>query len=173
MSEQTKIYLKVLLFFIFFMSSTIVLFTATAYSNEVNAYDLGNGYTAVKNNVLSRLVENEKMLEVYKEEVEYYKQALEDIKSLQSDRYVIQSERISVLKDTITVKDDIIILKDMNIENYKNLYDMKTDELRTVKRKTLLDKLLVLGIGVYGVSQIDDTSGKVAVGAATLTFVLK
>jgi hypothetical protein len=44
------------------------------------------------------------------------------------------------------------------------LYDIKSAEVRTLKRKTLLDKTSCIRIGAYGVSQIDDTGGQIAVG---------
>lgn len=137
------------------------------------SYDLKNGYIAVRSDVFNKLVENDKLLEIYKEEAKYYKESLTELKELQSERFTIQDQRIFVLKETVAVKDDIIALKDKNVENYKSLYDIKSAEVRTLKRKTLLDKLLVLGIGAYGVSQIDDTGGQIAVGAATLSFILK
>lgn len=152
----------------------LLLQTNTVYSKDLPvSYDLKNGYTAVRNDVLNKLVENDKLIDVYKEEATYYKESLAELKELQSERFTIQNERIYVLKETISVKDDIINLKDKNIDNYKSLYDIKSAEVRTLKRKTLLDKLLVLGIGAYGVSQIDDTGGQIAVGAATLSFILK
>lgn len=152
----------------------LLLQTNTVYSKDLPvSYNLKNGYTAVRNDVLNKLVENDKLIDVYKEEATYYKESLAELKELQSERFTIQNERIFVLKETISVKDDIINLKDKNIDNYKSLYDIKSTEVRTLKRKTLLDKLLVLGIGAYGVSQIEDTGGQIAVGAATLSFILK
>ena len=152
----------------------ILLFSTTAFSNSNQpAYKLNEQYTAVRNDVFTKLVENDKLLDVYKEEVSYLKTSLEELRNLQSERYTIQSERIDVLKETVLVKDDIIALKDKNVENYKALYDIKSAEVRKVKRDSLLDKLLVLGLGAAAASNVDDNGAKAAIGIATLTFVLK
>ena len=150
----------------------VFLFSATAFSNQP-AYKLNEQYTAVRNDVFTKLIENDKLLDVYKEEVSYLKTSLEELRGLQSERYTIQSERIDVLKETVLVKDDIIALKDKNVENYKALYDIKSAEVRKVKRDSLLDKLLVLGLGAAAASNVDDNGAKAAIGIATLTFVLK
>ena len=150
----------------------VFLFSTTAFSNQP-AYKLNEQYTAVRNDVFTKLVKNDKLLDVYKEEVSYLKTSLEELRNLQSERYTIQSERIDVLKETVLVKDDIIALKDKNVENYKALYDIKSAEVRKVKRDSLLDKLLVLGLGAAAASNVDDNGAKAAIGIATLTFVLK
>lgn len=150
----------------------ILLFSTTAFSNQP-AYKLNEQYTAVRNDVFTKLVENDKLLDVYKEEVEYLKTSLEELRGLQSERYKIQSERIDVLRETVAVKDDIIKLKDKNVENYQALYDIKSAEVRKAKRETLLDKILVLGLGAVAASNVDDDGAKAAIGIATLTFVLK
>ncbi len=156
-----------------FLSVLIVIMFATVSFANQPAYKLNDHYTAVRNDVFTKLVESDKLLEVYREEVEYLKSALEDLRGLQSERYAIQSERIDVLRETIAVKDDIIVLKDKNVDNYKALYDIKSAEVRKAKRDTLIDKLLVLGLGAVAVSNVDDNTAKAAVGVATLTFVLK
>ena len=150
----------------------VFLFSTTAFSNQP-AYKLNEQYTAVRNDVFTKLVENDKLLDVYKEEVEYLKTSLEELRGLQSERYKIQSERIDVLRETVAVKDDIIKLKDKNVENYQALYDIKSAEVRKAKRETLLDKILVLGLGAVAASNVDDDGAKAAIGIATLTFVLK
>ena len=150
----------------------VFLFSATAFSNQP-AYKLNEQYTAVRNDVFTKLIENDKLLDVYKEEVSYLKTSLEELRNLQSERYTIQSERIDVLRETVAVKDDIIKLKDKNVENYQALYDIKSAEVRKAKRETLLDKILVLGLGAVAASNVDDDGAKAAIGIATLTFVLK
>lgn len=137
------------------------------------AYDLGNGYTAVENTTFDQLIENDKLVDLLKQERDYYKEVYEKAKVLNADKDKIQDERINVLHDTIGLQKQIIDFKDMNINNYKTLYEMKSDEVKKYKAKSLLDKALVLGLGAWAVSEVDDTSTKIGMGALTLTYVFK
>jgi hypothetical protein len=137
------------------------------------AYDLGNGYTAVRVDVFDKLVEHDKLYELYKEEVEYNKKKWEELKELTGKKDEIQEERILVLKDTIGLQDKIIEHKDSIITDAKTLYQMKADEVKKYKVKSIWDKALVLGLGAWAISEIDDSSTQMGIGLLTATFVLK
>lgn len=151
-------------------SVLLVILTSTVSfaNNSVAVYDLENGYTAVRNDVFDQLVENDELLAVYKEEAEYYKSTLEQYMALSDERKDIQEARIVLLKDTIGIKDEIISYKDSQIDNYSQLYQIKSAEADKRVFKNWFDKLLLVSIGAYAVSQIDDDSGKAAVGAVTI-----
>ena len=65
----------------------VFLFSTTAFSNQP-AYKLNEQYTAVRNDVFTKLVENDKLLDVYKEEVSYLKTSLEELRNLQLLQYL-------------------------------------------------------------------------------------
>jgi len=157
----------------------IALFLMFSFGEKANAteqpaaYDLGNGYTAVRVDVFDKLVEHDKLYELYKEEVEYNKKKWEELKELTGKKDEIQEERILVLKDTIGLQDKIIEHKDSIITDAKTLYQMKADEVKKYKTRSLVDKLFVLGLGAYAVSQIDDSATKFGVSGLTLAIVFK
>ncbi|HQQ39705.1 MAG TPA: hypothetical protein PKY72_05350 [Bacilli bacterium] len=139
-----------------------------AYSQSTAVYDLGNGYTAVRNDIFDQWVENDELLDVYREEAEYYKKTLEQFMALSDEKGDIQEARIVLLKDTIYLKDEIINYKDSQIENYNQLYQIKSVEANKRVFSNWFSKLLLLGMGAYAVSEIDDTAGRAAVGALTI-----
>jgi len=146
----------------------VVISVTPVLANSIPVYDLGDGYTAVRNDVFDQLVDNDKLLEVYKEEAEYYKSTLEQYMALSNERKDIQEARIVLLKDTVRVKDEIISYKDSQIDNYSQLYQIKSAEANKRVFKNWFDKLLLVSVGAYAVSEIDDDSGKAAVGAVTI-----
>lgn len=154
--------------------SLLLLFSGSALANDKpSAYDLGNGYTAVENTVFDELVQHDKLYELYKEELEYNKKTMAELKELTGKKDEIQDQRILVLKDTIGLQDKIIEHKDSIITDTKVLYQMKADEVKKYKTKSLLDKLLVLGLGAWAISEIDDTGTQIGLGMLTATIVLK
>jgi len=159
--------MKKLFMIVILILGFILIFQTQAWSQPV-VYDLGNGYTAVENNLFDQFVKNEKLIELYKEDIAYKNDVIEKLKLLHGQSDNIQEQRIEVLKDTLGLKDNIIELKDQNIENYKNLYVMKSDEVNKYKFKNWFDKILVAALGAYAVSEIDDNTGKAAVSAITV-----
>lgn len=157
----------------YFISLIILflIFTGCSYAAQPAVYDLGNGYTAVRNNVFDKLVENDKLLELMKEERDYYKKTLDQYIALEEQKSRIQEERIAVLKDTIEVKNSIIELKDDNLQNWEKLYNIEKAEVRSLKIKKTWEKILTLGLGAYAFSQLDDSSDKAVVGGLTLYLV--
>jgi hypothetical protein len=137
------------------------------------AYDLGNGYTAVQSEIFDELVKNDKLVDLYKQELEYNKKKWEELKELTAKKDEIQEERILVLKDTIGLQDQIIEHKDSIITDAKVLYEMKADEVKKYKAKSIWDKALVLGLGAWAISEIDNSSTQIGLGLLTATFVLK
>lgn len=137
------------------------------------AYDLGNGYTAVENSVFDTLTQHDMLLDLRDKEIAYYKQTIAQLKELNDKKDNIQESRIAVLKDTLVLKDQVIALKDENIAGYKALYEAKSAEVKKYKTRSLVDKLFVLGLGAYAVSQIDDSATKFGVSGLTLAIVFK
>ncbi len=137
------------------------------------AYDLGNGYTAVQSDVFDELVKNDKLVDLYKKEIEYNKKKLEELKLLTAKKDEIQEQRISLLKDTIDLQNQTISHKDSIINTTKVLYNMKSEEVNKYRTKNLIDKLLVLGLGAWAISETDNSSTKVGMGLLTAAFVLK
>ncbi|MDD3263442.1 MAG: hypothetical protein PHT94_00940 [Candidatus Nanoarchaeia archaeon] len=159
--------------FLVFLVNFFSYFAGMSYSNEKPVYKLNNNYIAVREDIFNDLVTSQKLLDQYKEDSEYLNKTIEELRKLHQERNIIQDERIDVLKKTVDLKDQIIEYKDMNVNNYKMLYDVKAEEVRKQKQKTLMDKLFTLGLGAFAVSQIDDSSSKTAVGVLTLAIVLK
>lgn len=142
----------------------LIIITATPIAaNNIPVYDLNNGYTAVRNDVFDQLVENDQLLEIYQQETEYYKSTLEQYMFLSDERKEIQEARIILLKDTIGIKDQIIEYKDTQINNYNQLYQIKSAEANRRVFKNWFDRFLLLAVGAYAVSQIDDDTGRAAV----------
>jgi len=142
-------------------------------ANKPIAYDLGNGYTAVQSKVFDELVKNDKLVDLYKRELEYNKKKWEELKELTTKKDEIQEKRIMVLKDTIDFQNQVIEHKDSIINNTRVLYQLKADEVKKYKTKSLMDKLLVLGLGAWAISEIDSTGTQIGIGMLTATFVLK
>ena len=150
----------------------ILLFTFSGCSYAQPAvYDLGNGYTAVRNDVFDKLVENDKLLDLAKEEAEYYKETLDQYIKLTEQKDEIQDSRIQVLKETLVLKDQIISYKDDNIQNWESLYNIKKDEVNSLKTKSIWEKILTVGLGAYAFSQLDDSTDKAIVGGLTIYLV--
>lgn len=150
----------------------ILLFTFSgcSYAQPV-AYDLGNGYTVVRNDVFDKLVENDKLLELAQEEAKYYKETLDQYIKLTEQKDEIQNNRIQVLKETLVLKDQIISYKDNNIQNWESLYNIKKDEVNSLKTKSIWKKILTIGLGAYAFSQLDDSTDKAIVGGLTIYLV--
>jgi len=146
----------------------VVISVTPVLANSIPVYDLGDGYTAVRNDVFDQLVENDQLLDVYKQEVVYYKNTLEQYMVLSDERKDIQDARIVLFKETIDIKDQIIEYKDSQIENYSQLYQIKSAEANRRVFKNWFDRFLLLAVGAYAVSQIDDNTGKAAVSAITV-----
>ncbi len=146
------------------------IITGCSYAQPA-AYDLGNGYTAVRNDVFDKLVENDKLLELAQEEVKYYKETLDQYIKLTEQKDEIQDSRIQVLKETLVLKDQIISYKDDNIQNWESLYNIKKDEVNSLKTKSIWEKILTVGLGAYAFSQLDDSTDKAIVGGLTIYLV--
>ena len=157
--------------FVFSVLILLFIFNGCSYAAQPAVYDLGNGYTAVRNDVFDKLAENDKLLELMKEERDYYKNTLDQYIALEEQKSRIQEERIAVLKDTIEVKNSIIELKDDNLQNWEKLYNIEKAEVRSLKIKKTWEKILTLGLGAYAFSQLDDSSDKAVVGGLTLYLV--
>lgn len=151
----------------------ILLFTFSgcSYAAQPAVYDLGNGYTAVRNDVFDKLVENDKLLDLAKEEAEYYKKTLDQYIKLTEQKDEIQDNRIVVLKETLELKDNIISYKDDNIQNWQSMYNIKEAEVRSLKTKNVWEKILTVGLGAYAFSQLDDSTDKAVVGGLTIYLV--
>jgi len=149
----------------------VIIFSRNAYAAQPATYDLGNGYTAVRNDVFDKLVENDRLIDLIKEERDYYKKTLEEFMTLEEQKSRIQEERIAVLKDTIEVKNSIIELKDDNLQNWEKLYNMEKAEVRSLKIKKTWEKILTLGLGAYAFSQLEDSTDKAVVGSLTVYLV--
>ena len=150
----------------------LILFIITGCSYAQPAvYDLGNGYTAVRNDVFDKLVENDKLLDLAKEEAEYYKKTLDQYIKLTEQKDEIQDNRIIVLKETLELKDNIISYKDDNIQNWQSMYNIKEAEVRSLKTKNVWEKILTVGLGAYAFSQLDDSTDKAIVGGLTIYLV--
>ena len=151
----------------------ILLFTFSgcSYAAQPAVYDLGNGYTAVRNDVFDKLVENDKLLDLAKEEAEYYKKTLDQYIKLTEQKDEIQDNRIIVLKETLELKDNIISYKDDNIQNWQSMYNIKEAEVRSLKTKNVWEKILTVGLGAYAFSQLDDSTDKAIVGGLTIYLV--
>lgn len=157
----------------YFISLIILflIFTGCSYAAQSAVYDLGNGYTAVRNDVFDRLVENDKLLELAQEEAKYYKETLDQYIKLTEQKDEIQNNRIQVLKETLVLKDQIISYKDNNIQNWESLYNIKKDEVNSLKTKSVWEKILTVGLGAYAFSQLDDSTDKAIVGGLTIYLV--
>lgn len=150
----------------------LILFIITRCSYaQLVAYDLGNGYTAVRNDIFDKLVENDKLLELAQEEAKYYKETLDQYIKLTEQKDEIQDSRIQVLKETLALKDQIISYKDDNIQNWESLYNIKKDEVNSLKTKSIWKKILTIGLGAYAFSQLDDSTDKAIVGGLTIYLV--
>ena len=90
---------------------------------------------------------------------------------MQKEKDDLQDKRIGILKDTIIVKNEIITLKDENINNYKSLYTIKSNEVRKIKTKSIWQKVLTVGLGAWAISEMDDDNARYGVGALTLYLV--
>lgn len=145
-------------------------FNGCSYAQPA-VYDLGNGYTAVRNDVFDTLVENDRLLELAREEARYYKETLDEYIRLAEQKDAIQDSRIEVLKETLVLKDQIISYKDDNLQNWESLYNIKRDEVRSLKTKSVWEKILTLGLGAYAFSQLDDSTDKAVVGGLTVYLV--
>lgn len=159
-----KINISLIVMLIFF------IITGCSYAQPV-VYDLGNGYTAVRNDVFDKLVENDKLLELAQEEAKYYKETLDQYIKLTEQKDEIQDSRIQVLKETLVLKDQIISYKDDNIQNWESLYNIKKDEVNSLKTKSIWEKILTIGLGAYAFSQLDDSTDKAIVGGLTIYLV--
>lgn len=148
----------------------LFIITRCSYAQPV-AYDLGNGYTAVRNDIFDKLVENDKLLELAQEEAKYYKETLDQYIKLTEQKDEIQDSRIQVLKETLVLKDQIISYKDDNIQNWRSLYNIKEAEVRSLKTKNVWEKILTVGLGAYAFSQLDDSTDKAIVGGLTIYLV--
>ena len=157
----------------YFISLIILflIFTGCSYAAQSAVYDLGNGYTAVRNDVFDKLVENDKLLDLAKEEAEYYKKTLDQYIKLTEQKDEIQDNRIIVLKETLELKDNIISYKDDNIQNWQSMYNIKEAEVRSLKTKNVWEKILTVGLGAYAFSQLDDSTDKAIVGGLTIYLV--
>lgn len=152
--------------------ATLIFFLIAGCSYAQPAvYDLGNGYTAVRNDVFDKLVENDKLLDLAKEEAEYYKKTLDQYIKLTEQKDEIQNNRIIVLKETLELKDNIISYKDDNIQNWRSMYNIKEAEVRSLKTKNVWEKILTVGLGAYAFSQLDDSTDKAVVGGLTIYLV--
>ena len=147
------------------------LITGCSYAAQPVAYDLGNGYTAVRNDIFDKLVENDKLLELAQEEAKYYKETLDQYIKLTEQKDEIQNNRIQVLKETLELKDNIISYKDDNIQNWQSMYNIKEAEVRSLKTKNVWEKILTVGLGAYAFSQLDDSTDKAIVGGLTIYLV--
>jgi len=159
-----KINISLITMLIFF------IITGCSYAQPA-AYDLGNGYTAVRNDIFDKLVENDKLLELAQEEAKYYKETLDQYIKLTEQKDEIQDSRIQVLKETLVLKDQIISYKDDNIQNWESLYNIKKDEVNSLKTKSIWEKILTVGLGAYAFSQLDDSTDKAIVGGLTIYLV--
>lgn len=157
----------------YFISLIILflIFTGCSYAAQSAVYDLGNGYTAVRNDIFDKLVENDKLLELAQEEAKYYKETLDQYIKLTEQKDEIQDSRIQVLKETLVLKDQIISYKDDNIQNWRSLYNIKEAEVRSLKTKNVWEKILTVGLGAYAFSQLDDSTDKAIVGGLTIYLV--
>jgi hypothetical protein len=161
--------IKILLIFCFIINISGIVYAET----KDPVYDLGNGYTAVRNDIFDKLVENEKLLDLVKEERDYYKKTLDEYIKLAEQRDKIQSERIAILKDTINIKNSIIEHKDDNLQNWENLYNIKTEENKRLMYSSLMDKLLIVALGAYAVDNLEDSTDQVVVGGLSLYLLLR
>jgi hypothetical protein len=131
-------------------------------------YKLDDNYIAVRNDVFNKLTESDKLTDSYKKDIEYYKSSINQLKEMQKEKDELQDKRIGILKDTIIVKNEIITLKDENINNYKSLYTIKSNEVRKIKTKSIWQKVLTVGLGAWAISEMDDDNAKYGVGVLTL-----
>jgi len=154
-----------------FVALVIFILAGCSYAQPA-AYDLGNGYTAVRNDVFDKLVENDKLLKLAREEAEYYRETLEQYVKLAEQKDEIQDSRIAVLKETLVLKDQIISYKDDNLQNWESLYNIKKDEVRSLKTKSVWEKILVIGLGAYAFSQLEDSTDKAVVGGLTVYLAI-
>ena len=142
------------------------------------AYKLNTEYVAVRTDVFNKLTENDKMVDQLRTEIEYYKKTLQELKTLENQKDEIQNERISVLKDTMILKDQVISYKDQQmdykdnqINNYQQLYQIKDKELSRLKNKNWFEKILLVALGGYAISELDDITAKAVIGSGIVFLV--
>ena len=142
------------------------------------AYKLNTEYVAVRTDVFNKLTENDKMVDQLRTEIEYYKKTLQELKTLENQKDEIQNERISVLKDTMILKDQVISYKDQQmdykdnqIDNYQQLYQIKDKELSRLKTKNWFEKILLVALGGYAISELDDNAAKAVIGSGIVFLV--
>ena len=142
------------------------------------AYKLNTEYVAVRTDVFNKLTENDKMVDQLRTEIEYYKKTLQELKTLENQKDEIQNERISVLKDTMILKDQVISYKDQQmdykdnqIDNYQQLYQIKDKELSRLKTKNWFEKILLVALGGYAISELDDNTAKAVIGSGIVFLV--
>jgi|GEM_PF-3025542 len=149
----------------------LILLPTIVFADEAPAYKLSNGRISVDEEVFNQLVTNDKKMEVYKEEVDYLKKSIEELKNLHKQGDSIQEQRILVLKDTISLKDQVIGYKDDNIKNWEKIYNIEHKKVNKLKTMSLIEKILVTGLTAYAISNIEDSSAKVAVGTIGASIV--
>lgn len=158
---------KIILSFLF-----ILFITAPLYANNNVAYNLSNGYVAVREDVFNELVKNDKLIENYKEEIEYLKQSIKEVKELNEQRNSIQNDRITVLKETISFKDQIITYKDENMKNWEKLYNNESKKVDKLRFKNFFQKILIAGLTTYAISQAEDNTAKAIIGGIGSSIIL-
>jgi len=145
----------------------IVCLTTTGFANQP-MYQLNENYTAVRNDIFDQLTEKDRLVDLLEEELEYANLTIQQLKDLHSQNDDLYERRIVILKDVLGLKDEIISYKDSQINNYNQLYQIKSAEANRRVFKNWFDKFLLLSVGAYAVSQIDDNTGKAAVSAITV-----
>lgn len=150
---------------------SVFIFTPMLYAEDTIAYDLKNGYIAVKEEVFNSLVTGDKLNSVYVIEIDRQNGVILSLNNEFNNKDKVNTERIATLSSIIEADKAIILAQQNSFENYEAMFKAKTKENTRLKTQVVLYKVLMLGIGIAAITQIDSVGWKVAAGAglASLT----
>lgn len=149
----------------------ITMFPSITFANEI-AYDLKNGYIAVKESVFNALVTNDKLNDIYVIEIDRQKGVISNLILVYDEKEKIHTEKVNTLYEIINNDKSIITAQTENIKNYESMFNEKVKENKKLKSQLVLYKILALGVGIVAISQMEDTGWKIAAGAGIASFTI-
>lgn len=149
----------------------ITMFPSITFANEI-AYDLKNGYIAVKESVFNALVTNDKLNDIYVIEIDRQKSVISNLIITYDEKDKIQTEKTNTLYEIISNDKSIITAQTENIKSYEKIFNEKNKEIKTLKSQVFLYKVIALGVGIVAISQMENNGWKIAAGAGLASFTI-
>lgn len=137
--------------FIALILIVLLTFPSVALGADAAAYNLNNGYIAVKESVFNSLIENDKLAPFYKEELSNTKEMLNSLQEEYENKDKIKSEKITTLEDIISKDETIIATQKENLASYESMYKIEKKEVKKYKTQAFVCKVLIIGLGAYAI----------------------